>query len=572
MEKSPIAQGVSRGLTEVHLKDDFRYFLWIVWQHLRLPDPTLIQYDIARFLQHGPNRRGIEAFRGVGKSWITASYVLWLLFCDPECRVLVVSASKDRADAFSVFVKRLISEMPILAHLKPDPSKGDRDSNVAFDVAPASAAQAPSVRSVGITGQLTGGRATHIIVDDVEVPKNSLTELQRFRLSELVKEFDAVLVPGGHIIYLGTPQTEQSLYNALPLRGYTFRIWPARYPTPTQRAGYTGKLAQFIGGALDLDPSLAGQPTEPTRFGEMELMAREASYGRSGFALQFMLDTSLSDANRYPLKLADLLVMDLDKEIAPVRLAWASGPTQVIEGLPNVGFGGDRYHRPMYVATDKWIEYEGSVMFIDPAGRGKDRTGFAVVKMLKGMLFLTRAGALQGGYDEDTLETLAYIAKAEKVNLVLAEPNFGDGMFLELLKPVFSRIYDVTIEESERATTQKEARIIDTLEPVLNSHRLVVDQALIVMDHSEDEGSHQLFYQLTHITRSRGALRHDDVLDALAGAVWYWIQQLGSDTAKAEKVHRANLFDEELQVFMEHLVDGTGVSLNRTKFNKMSWD
>ena len=72
------------------LKADFRKFLYTVWRHLNLPDPTPIQYDIARWLQSGPKRLIIEAFRGVGKSWATVAYVLWLLYCDPQHRVMVI--------------------------------------------------------------------------------------------------------------------------------------------------------------------------------------------------------------------------------------------------------------------------------------------------------------------------------------------------------------------------------------------------------------------------------------------------------------------------------------------------
>ncbi|MDE3021842.1 MAG: phage terminase large subunit [Pseudomonadota bacterium] len=171
------------------IKSDFRIFLWLVWRHLDLPTPSDLQLDIAGYLQSGPKRRMVQAFRGIGKSWLTAAYVLWRLYVNPNERILVVSASKDRSEAFSVFVKRLIEEMPLLHHLRPDPDKGQRDSVLAFDVGPSAAHQAPSVRSVGITGQLTGGRATIIVADDVEVPKNSLTQTMRDRLAESVKEF-----------------------------------------------------------------------------------------------------------------------------------------------------------------------------------------------------------------------------------------------------------------------------------------------------------------------------------------------------------------------------------------------
>lgn len=539
--------------------------MFLVWQHLNLPDPTPIQYDIASYLQNGPRRRVIEAFRGVGKSWLTAAYVLWRLYRNPEERILVVSASKDRADAFSVFVKRLIDEMPLLNHLKA--RTGQRDSNIAFDVGPSSAHQAPSVRSVGITGQLTGGRATIIIADDVEVPKNSLTQAMRDKLSESVKEFDAVLVPNGEIIYLGTPQTEMSLYNNLPARGYEIRIWPARYPTPEQVARYGTRLAPLIASLLGSSPKLAGVTTDPKRFSDRDLMERELSYGRSGFSMQFMLDTAASDTDRYPLKLSDLVVMSLTKDLAPVRVAWGTGPDQVISDLPNVGLHGDRLHRPIFVAHD-WADYQGVVMAIDPAGRGGDELAYAIVAMLNGVLYLLDAGGLKGGYADDNLELLANLAKKYRAKQVVVESNFGDGMFLKLLTPFLVRIYPVSTEEV-RHSTQKEVRIIDTLEPVLNQHRLVVDERLIRRDYenyndyaSDHAHKYQLFYQLTRITRERKALAHDDRLDAVAIAVAYWTEQMDKDVQSAIDDHKAKLLDMELEKFMSQVLGAPPTSLN----------
>ena len=86
-------------------------------------------------------------------------------------------------------------------------------------------------------------------------------------------------------------------------------------------------------------------------------MEREASYGRSGFALQFMLDTSLSDVNMYPLKLNDLMVMSgIDSwDEAPGKVQWASGIDQVKAldpELPNVGLKGDYYVAPMHFSSE----------------------------------------------------------------------------------------------------------------------------------------------------------------------------------------------------------------------------
>lgn len=530
---------------------DFRKFTYVVWKHLNLPEPTPVQYDIASYLQNGPRRSVIEAFRGVGKSWLTSAFVCWLLLNNPQLKILVVSASKERADAFSTFVKRLINEIPVLHHLRPN--EGQRDSVIAFDVGPALPDHSPSVKSVGITGQITGSRADVLIADDVEVPNNSATQMMRDKLSEAVKEFDAILKPGGRIIYLGTPQTEMSLYNQLPERGYEIRVWPALYPELKKVESYKGRLAPMITLALEKDAELSNRPTDPRRFGDNDLMERKASYGRAGFALQFMLDTSLSDGDRYPLKIADLVVQSLNPTMAHPKIAWAAAPELVINDLPNVALTGDRFYRPMW-HSDDMTEYTGCVMAIDPSGRGKDETGYAVVKALAGNLYLTEAGGISGGYEPETLEQLAEIAKRNQVKYIIIEANFGDGMFTQLLKPVLGRIYPCTVEEVKHST-QKEARIIDTLEPVMSTHRLIVDQKVIQRDFdTAKDVKYSLFYQMTRITRDRGALVHDDRLDALAMAVAYWVESMARDNDKAVREIRSQALDRELKRFMQHVV------------------
>ena len=541
------------------IQEDFRKFVYHIWKELNLPDPTPVQYDIASYLQHAERRSVIEAFRGVGKSWLTSAFVCWLLLNNPQLKILVVSASKERADAFSSFVKRLINDIDILNHLAA--TDNQRDSMVAFDVAPSLPDHSPSVKSVGITGQITGSRADVLIADDVEVPNNSATQMMRDKLSEAVKEFDAILKPGGRIIYLGTPQTEMSLYNQLPERGYDVRIWTSRYPELAQVVKYQGRLAPMITRDLERDSSLVGKPVDPKRFDDKDLMERAASYGRAGFALQFMLDTALSDGDRYPLKVADLIVMNLNPTMGHLKIAWAASPELVINDLPNVALTGDKYYRPMWMADDM-SDFTGCVMSIDPSGRGNDETGYAVIKALGGMLFLVDAGGILGGYSDETLESLAHIAKKHQVKQIIVEANFGDGMYTQLLKPFLGRIYPCTVEEVKHSSN-KEARIIDTLEPVISTHRLVVDERLIKKDYeTAKELKYSLFYQLTRITRERGAITNDDRLDALAIAVAYWSESMARDTGKAAKSILDAALDKELKRFMHGILgkpkaDGT---------------
>ena len=527
---------------------NFKNFLYLCWKHLNLPEPTPIQYDIADYLQSDDKRLVIEAFRGVGKSWITSAFVCHQLLLNPNRNILVVSASKTRADDFSTFTQRLIGEMSILQHLQPRDNQ--RHSKVSFDVAPARASHAPSVKSMGVTGQLTGSRADLIIADDVESANNSQTQLMRDRLSETVKEFDAIIKPEvGRIIFLGTPQTEMSLYNSLEERGFKTRVWPALYPTKTQSVGYGDKLAKIIAEEKDKE----GKPTDPQRFNEIDVMERLSSYGRSGFNLQFMLDTTLSDANRYPLKLNDLIILSgcSSWDEAPAKIQWASGIDQISaisSDIPNVGLKGDYFTTCLYM-SDEFAPFEGSVMAIDPSGRGEDRTGYAVLKMLHGILYLTAIGGLEGGYSDETLEQLARIAKKQDVNYIVIESNFGDGMATQLLKPVMSRIHPCEMEEV-RHNIQKEKRIIDTLEPIMNTHRLCVDEDIIRQDFQLPP-DHQLFRQLTRITRDKGALKHDDQIDALAIAANYWVERMDRDQTLAFDQHREEMLDRELEIFME---------------------
>jgi hypothetical protein len=530
---------------------NFKNFLYLCWKHLNLPEPTPIQYDIADYLQSPNKRLVIEAFRGVGKSWITSAFVCHQLLLNPQRNILVVSASKSRADDFSTFTQRLIGEMPMLQHLQP--RNNQRQSKVSFDVAPATASHAPSVKSMGITGQLTGSRADLIIADDVESANNSQTQLMRDRLGETVKEFDAIIKPEiGRIIFLGTPQTEMSLYNDLEERGFKTRIWCALYPSKEQTTGYGHKIAPIIADVEDNE----GKPTDPKRFDSVDLLERMSSYGKSGFNLQFMLDTTMSDANRHPLKLNDLIVLSgcsTWKE-APAKLQWASSPEQIKAidpDIPNVGLKGDYYVAPMHTSPE-FTPFEGSVMSIDPSGRGEDKTAYAVLKMLHGVLYLTAIGSLDGGYSDDTMGRLAQIAKQQNVNYVVIESNFGDGMATQLLKPIMASVHPCEIEEV-RHNIQKEKRIIDTLEPLMNSHRLVIDDILIKEDFKL-EPDHQLFRQMTRITRDRGALRHDDQIDALAIAANYWVERMDRDTILSYQQHKDDLLDRDLERFMENTI------------------
>ena len=517
-------------------KKNFWAFVYIVWKSIGLPNPTPIQIDIAQFLQNPPSDRVIiQGFRGVAKSFLTCAYAVWRLWSDRDLKVLIISASSDRADANARFIKSIINTLPFLEDMKA--SKEQLDTQNLFSVGGAKADISPSVKSVGITGQITGTRADLLISDDVEVPKNSGTQLQRDKLAEAVKEYDAILKPNGQIIYLGTPQNEASLYNTLQNRGYVTRIWTVLYPeTQAERDSYGDTLAPFIADRYDSDPEkYAGRPTDPDRFDEIEIAKRKLSYGRAGFALQFMLNTNLSDYEKYPLKVSDLIVEDLDMHETSTKWAWANGVQQRIPDIPCVAMKGDMYYAPLSRSPET-MPYTGTVMAIDPSGRGKDESSYAIVKCLNGYLFLMDVGGFEEGYSDLTLTKMAQLAKFWEVNEVVVEANFGDGMFTKVMTPIFTKIHPCVITEVKN-TKQKELRIIDTLEPVLMRHKLIVNKSVIENDYRryETNQAYSLIYQMTRICCDKNAIAHDDRLDAVTMAVAYWLEHMDIDSEVSKK-------------------------------------
>lgn len=545
--------------TEKQLKesglDDFRVFLAQGWDHLQLPEPTPVQYRIAWWLQHGPRRMVLQAFRGVGKSWITVLFCLWNLFKDPEKKIEMVSASQQLADDSAKFAHQLIHSWPLLGFLKPGGK--DRQSALAFDVGPAKPSKDPSLKSAGITGQVTGTRADIIIADDIEIPENSFTHHRREKLAEKVKEFDAILKPGGRVIFLGTPHVEQSLYKRLTReRGYETRIWPAEIPEDT--SPYHGNLAPYVTEKIESGQP-PGTPLDPDRFDAADLAERRASFGPTGYALQFMLDTTPADIDKHPLRTRDLIVHDCDSEQAHLKLVWGSGKDETIEDLPSAGFDGDYWVRPAW-RSEEMVPYQGTVMAIDPSGRGKDETAYAIVRYCEGMLYLVDVGGFVDGYADETLRTLAAKMARHGVNRYVAEDNYGGGMFTKVLKPWVAKLANATHDDDWNAwaTGKKEWRILDTLEPVVHSHRLVVDRKVVEEDlkQAQRELKYSWVHQMTRMARMKDCLPHEDRLEAVAMAVGYWTDKMDAfhlDENEAVQEHKAKALDEELRNWHHHV-------------------
>ena len=536
------------------LREDFKVFLQALWNQLELPSPTRAQYSIADYLQHGPKRLQIQAFRGVGKSWITGAFVLWTLFNNKEKKIMIISASKERADNMSIFLQKLLIETPWLAHMRPK-DDASRWSRISFDIN-CPPHQAPSVKSVGITGQLTGSRADLMILDDIEVPGNSMTEMMREKLLQLCTEAESILTPkpDSRIMYLGTPQTTFTIYNKLAERNYRPFVWPARYPRDL--ANYKGLLAPQLQEDIE-GGSDKWNVTDPDRFSDDDLLEREAAMGRSNFMLQFMLDTSLSDAEKFPLKFQDLIVTAVNPTQAPDSVVWCSDPRNVLKELPTVGLPGDYFYSPMQLQGE-WTPYTETICSIDPSGRGTDETAATYISQKNGFLYVHEIRAYRDGYSDNTLLDILRGCKRYNVSKLLIETNFGDGIIAELFKKHLQQTKQAIDVEEVRANVRKEDRIIDSLEPVMNQHRLIIDRGLVEWDYNSNKDAppeerilYMLFYQMSRMCREKGAVKHDDRLDSLAQGVKYFTDALSISAHETVKLRKQEDWQDMLDSWLD---------------------
>lgn len=531
----------------------FRPFLVDVMRELGF-GTTKIQADIADFMENGPQYRMIQAQRSQAKTTIAAAYCVWRLIHKPSSRILVISAGGSQAADISILIIRLIMGMDILECMRPDKSAGDRVSVEKFDVhySLRKLDKSASVSCCGITANLQGRRADVLLADDVETQKNSLTALMREQLLQKTLDFTSIN-QNGDIIYLGTPQSSDSIYKTLPERGYEVRIWPGRFPTPEQLKYYGTQIAPTLMRLMESHPELMGGggkhrdqglPIEPSFLGETVLQKKEKDQGPAWFQLQHMLNTEMMDAERKPLKSDNIIVL-------PMRLG-DKLPLEISRGYSyeEIYINGRAYrYAKAHTIASELSEPAGIVFYIDPAGGGKgkgtaggDETGWACTAFLNGNIYVLGFGGVKGGYDGGRMAELAQIVAKYKPNVVKIEKNFGYGAFAAVFLPVLREVYaDCSIEE-DYVTGQKELRIIDILEPIIARGSLIISQDALkdehqsLLQHPDVNRLHYCMqYQLVSITRERDSLIHDDRLDALAGACGHWEQMLVVDQKKARE-------------------------------------
>ena len=182
--------------------------------------------------------------------------------------------------------------------------------------------------------------------------------------------------------------------------------------------------------------------------------------------------------------------------------------------------------------------------------------------------------AYRDGYSESTLLDILKGCKKYNATTLVVETNFGDGIVSELFKKHIQQTKQRILIDEVRANVRKEDRIIDSLEPILNQHRLVVDRGVIEWDYSSNKDSppesrllYMLFYQMSRMCRQKYAVKHDDRLDCLAQGVKYFTDALSISAQQQINLRKQEDWNDMLEAFIDdpqamtnHLVMGLDVN------------
>jgi hypothetical protein len=255
--------------------------------------------------------------------------------------------------------------------------------------------------------------------------------------------------------------------------------------------------------------------------------------------------------------MADLVVTSVNPTEAPDNVIWCSDPRNVIKDLPTVGLPGDYFYSPMQLQGE-WTPYQETICSVDPSGRGSDETAAAYISQKNGFLYLHEMRAYRDGYSDTTLLDILRGCKKYNVSTLVVETNFGDGIVSELFKKHLQQTKQNIFVDEVRANVRKEDRIIDSLEPVLNQHRLVVNRSVIDWDYTSNQDSppesrllYMLFYQMSRMCREKYAVKHDDRLDCLAQGVKYFTDALSISAQEQINLRKREEWDDILEQFLD---------------------
>jgi hypothetical protein len=449
---------------------DLLEFAWLWNQRARLRTPTLHR-RVLRWLEDalgsGDRRLLLMAFRGAGKSTLVGLFCAWQLYRNPDTRILVLAADHALATRMVATVRRILARHPLCGALLPEPGEGGWAAD-RFTVAREAVLRDASMMAAGIGGNITGARAELIVCDDVEVAGNCDTPGKREELRERLTETEFVLVPGGTMLFVGTPHCAESLYaegEEAFLAGYRRLVLPL----------------------LDAE----GRSAWPERFPEEAVAKLRDRVGPLAFRRQMLLQAVTEEAARLDPALIARYAAEPEYREANGRGVLTLMGTRLVSG------GG--WWDPAFGRPGRGDSSAVAATYADAAGR----------TYLQRIAYVTHDPGAPDDPATQQCRAVATIAQELLLPVMRVETNGIGGFLPALLRQELSRagVSCSVMEMSSRVP--KVQRILGALDPVLAARRLSAHESVF----------RTRFPQEMAAWRPEAVNARDDALDALAGCL-----------------------------------------------------
>jgi hypothetical protein len=455
----------------------FAEFLWI-WNTQENEVTPLLHLTMANWLEAhhsaGDHRLLLMAFRSAGKSTVVGMWCAWLLYRWPTTRILVLAADQTLATKMVLNVRRVVERHPLCLAIRPQRLEewaADR-----FTVRRRGAPRDPSMLARGILANFTGSRAEVIVADDVEVPNTADTAQKRAQLRARLQEASFVLVPGGTMLFIGTPHTADSIY-----------LDPAK-PVPVGAGPpFLADCARLVLPIMDRH----GRSLWPKRFPPDAINALRRRAGPGRFLSQMMLEPMRPDAARLDpaalIRYSEDLVLRAGNGGAELRI----GNTRVVSA--------STFWDPAFGVPGRGDASVLATLFAD------DQGGY----WLHRIAYLTHDPASDEAAAMQLCRQVVDIAAELFLPAVTVESN-GIGKFLPgFLKQEFGRRRLSCMVLDQPSTRNKDERILAAMEPVLAARSLHAHESVFATP---------LIQEMRDWRAGTRGLR-DDGLDALAGCL-----------------------------------------------------
>lgn len=539
---------------ERRLRKDFVEFLRFMFKKMGLPEPTPMQRLFADILQKCPSRRLVMlAYRGFAKTTIVNIFLIWELWNDPKKQQAVWGQNKNFAAESVGQMLGWVQNIEILRSIAPLPNQ--RQSTFGFDT-PLHPfhAKGASVNALSLGGAITGSRADTLVVDDPETTQNGYTQQRRENLDRAMSEAPMVIKERtGRIIIPGTPHFDRSLYTRLKAKGYKIFIFPMTVPPKEVADACWEHYPQQIRDFILNNP----EGTIIDRFSPEEVAMRMAE-GKVTYERQCLLNLYRSSGTDRPLDITRIILYDANTRNFPASLEHAREPQYVAEEMSQYSCAdiGEKFYRAFNISTTLKT-YDDKIVYVDPSGSGKDELVYAGCGAASGYFVLFKIEGLSGGVTRENIEKIIDHAISIKASAIYVESNMSTSA--EWIRAVMDEKYAPRFGRAQlpqvipvHNNANKEMRIIQTLDPIINTGRMVITPEAIMSDFisASDKGvesyaDYTLTAQISNFS-PRDKLPFDDRIDCLQGAAARLATHLSITPVKQQE-------DEQYERFKEYL-------------------